>query len=119
MVSRKTKKLIEQNEQDLDRINEQRRVWMYASSFVVLGIVLLIAGWEWIDQFHSKTVWWILTSTMLIISVNWWYWTMRVMLRLIRHQKQEFNIIAELLDDVKALRVNIKQLGNQDVDRRK
>lgn len=119
MVSKKTKDLITQNAKDLENINEQRRLWLYASSFVLFGIVLLIGGWEWIDHFHSKEIWWVLTSLMLIISVNWWYWTMRVMLRLINHQKEEFSIIAELINDVRQLRVSLKELSNQEVDKDK
>lgn len=117
MISKKTKTLIEENDQDLEAINQQRRTWLYASSAVITAIVLLIAGWEWIDQFHSKSVWWVVVSFMLVIAVNWWYWTMRVMLRLIRHQKMEFHIISELVHDIKELKIEIRQLGTRKLDK--
>ena len=117
MISKKTKDLIEENDRDLDNINQQRRTWMYASSAVVVGIVLLIFGWEWLENFHSKSIWWVVVSGMLILSVNWWYWTMRVMLRLIRHQKMEFHIINELVHDIKELKIEIRQLGTRKLDK--
>lgn len=117
MVSNKTKRLIEENNKDLEQINAQRRVWLYASSVVVLATVFLIFGWNWLDHFDSKAVWWVTISSMLVLSVNWWYWTMRVMLRLINHQKIEFSIIAELLSDIKEIRKEVRQLSNQNVDK--
>ena len=117
MVSNKTKRLIEENNKDLEQINAQRRVWLYASSVVVLATVFLIFGWNWLDHFDSKAVWWVTISSMLVLSVNWWYWTMRVMLRLINHQKIEFSIIAELLSDIKEIRKEVRQLSNQNLDK--
>lgn len=117
MIGPKTKKLIEHNEADLEQINQQRRWWLLASSLVFSGIVILIFAWDIIDHLHSKSIWWVIVSLMLILSVNWWYWTMRVMLRLINHQKIEFTIIHELLADIRELKSDIKQMGNQNVDR--
>lgn len=119
MVSRKTQRLIDKNNQDLEQINDQRRTWLYASSIVVVAVIFLIFGWDWLDTLHSKTIWWLITSGMLVLSVNWWYWTMRVMLRLINHQKIEFAIITELLEDIKKIRNDVRQLGNQEVDKQK
>lgn len=119
MTSKRTQRLIDENNRDLDQINEQRRTWLYASSVVVVAVVFLIFGWDWLDTLHSKTIWWLITSGMLVLSVNWWYWTMRVMLRLINHQKMEFAIITELLTDIKSIRKEVKQLADQELDRKK
>ena len=119
MIRSKTKRLIERNEQDLENINQQRRWWLVASSLVFLAIIGLILGWNFIEGLNSKPVWWALVSAMLIISVNWWYWTMRVMLRLIKHQQMEFAIIHELLFDIKGLKTDIKKLADQTLDKSK
>lgn len=117
MIRPKTKDLIEESTQDLEKINQQRRWWLLASSLVFSGIVLLIFGWEWIENLHSKLSWWAVVSMMLILSINWWYWTMRVMLRLVRHQKMEFHIISELIIDIKELKIEIRQLGTRKLDK--
>jgi ABC-type proline/glycine betaine transport system permease subunit len=119
MVSKKTQRLIDQNNRDLEQINEQRRTWLYASSVVIISVLVLIFGWDWLDTFHSKTLWWVVVSLILIVSVNWWYWTMRVMLRLINHQKIEFSIISELLTDIREIRKEVRQLGAQELDNKK
>lgn len=119
MVSKKTQRLIDNNNKDLEQINDQRRTWLYASSLVVVAVVVLIFGWDWLDTLHSKTIWWLITSGMLVLSVNWWYWTMRVMLRLINHQKIEFAIITELLDDIQVIRKEVRRLADQELDNKK
>lgn len=119
MNTKKTDALIKKNDEDLEKINQQRRAWLYASSIVLAGIVALIFSWDWLDNVHSKSVWWVIISLMLILSVNWWYWTMRVVLRLINHQKIEFQIIHELLYDIKDLKTEIRQMSTRNVDKSK
>lgn len=119
MVSKNTSRLIEENSQDLEQINAQRRMWLYASSVVVGAVLFLIFGWDWLDNFHSKSIWWVTASAIIILSVNWWYWTMRVMLRLLHHQKMEFHIITELIVEIKEIRNDVQHLGTHKVDKKK
>lgn len=119
MISTTTRKMLDRNDEDLDRINQHRRWWLFASSLVFVGIITLIFAWDALNQFGTKSIWWVITSLMLILSVNWWYWTMRVMLRLISHQKMEFAIIRELLFDIKELKTDLKQLSDQTIDNKK
>lgn len=109
-------KLLKQHATDLERINRQRRIWLYASSVVVTGIVGLIFAWDWIDHFKSNSLWWVIISFILIISVNWWYWTMKVIRILLQHQEAEYELLACILNDVSEAKKDIKFLVTQDVD---
>lgn len=111
--------LFKLNDQHLEKINNQRRRWLYASSIVLTGIIALIFAWDWLDHFHSQSIWWLVVSLMLLISVNWWYWTMKVVYKMLQHQKIEFGIIRELLVDIKEVKSEIKNLGNQYIDKSK
>ena len=113
----KTKKLLKTHIEELTRINEQRRWWLYASSVVLGGIIFLIFTWDWIDGFHSKSVWWLVVSTMLIISVNWWYWTMKVIRRIIEHQEIEFDLIRVIITDIREVKKDIQFLAPKNVDK--
>ena len=119
MLKETTERLFKLNEEDLEKINSQRRTWLYASSFVIASVVFLIFGWDWLDHFRSKEVWWAIVSMMLIISVNWWYWTMRVVNKMIGHQRIEMAIVRELVDDIREIKQEVKKLGNQDLDNSK
>jgi predicted Na+-dependent transporter len=114
-----TKQIIQQHTADLERINKQRRMWLYASSIVLTGIIFLIFTWDWLDDFHSKGIWWVVISLMLIISVNWWYWTMRVIRILLDYNTAAYDILTCVLDDVSEARKDIQYLVNQNVDKPK
>jgi hypothetical protein len=115
----KTKELLAKHADDIERINHQRRLWLYASSVVMVGIVGLIFSWDWVSELHSKSVWWVIVSVMLIISINWWYWTMSVIRRMLDHQKVEYDLLSCILNDISLAKEDIKFLVNQEVDSKK
>lgn len=118
-MNRRTKDLLTKHSKDLNRINQQRRWWLYASSVVLFGIISLIFAWDWLDDFHSKTVWWFIASTMLIISVNWWYWTMKVIKRIIEHQEIEFDLITSIMTELREVKRDIQFLDPKSIDKDK
>jgi len=102
---------IQQQELDLDQLNDQRRKWLWASSIVFFAIITLMFAWEWIDHFESKTAWWFIVSCMLLISINWWYWTMRVVRRIIQHQLVEYQLLKAIVIDIREIKRDVKILG--------
>ena len=106
--------ILDRHQSDLDRINNQRRVWLYASSVVVCCIVFLIFGWDWLSNLNSKKVWWLIVSLMLVISVNWWYWTMRVIKIILKYQSIEYDLLQSIMYDIDELRVVLK---SQELDK--
>ena len=115
-MNKKLKKVIDKHAEELDRMNSQRRLWLYASSVVVVGILILMFSWDWLDEFHSKSIWWLIVSSMLIVSVNWWYWTVKVVKRIIDHQRAEIELIGEIITDIKEVKIDIRELAPKNVD---
>lgn len=111
-----SEELIDIEERNLDRINDQRRLWLWASSFVFWAIIIVIFAWDWIDGFDSKAVWWFIVSCMLILSINWWYWTMRVIRILVHHQLVEYDILKSILVDLGKIKKDVRELGGKSVD---
>ena len=111
-----TKRLLKKHADDLERINNQRRIWLYASSVVFVGIIGLIITWDWLDHFHSNTLWWGVISTIMIVCVNWWYWTMRVIRILLRHQQVEYDLLTCVLNDIDLAKKDLRYLVNQELD---
>ena len=108
-----------QHEKDINRISNQRRLWSYASSVVVCVLIFLIFGWDWLSTLTSKKLWWVIVSLMIIISINWWYWTMRVIRIILKYQHIEYDLLKSILYDVQTIRVEIRDLTNQVFDKRK
>jgi len=109
----------EHHNRQIEKLNNQRRYWLYASSVVSIGIIFLIFGWGWIDQLHSAPLWWVIASSMLIISANWWYWTMKVIRIILTHQQAEYHLLQGILIELNEFKNDIKPLANRNVDKSK
>lgn len=114
-----TSKSIKDNQQDLEKLYIQRRHWLWASSVVFGTLILIIFFWDWIDSFGSKTVWWVVVSFMLIISINWWYWSMRVIRKLIHHQSVEYSLLRLILVDLRKIKQDLRRMEAESVDKSK
>ena len=101
------------NKSQIEKLNSQRRAWLYASSVVFVGIILLIFGWDFVDNFHTKKAWWAIVSLMLILSINWWYWTIRVIRMLIQQRRNEIDVLSELIVNIKLVKTEVSDLSKE------
>jgi hypothetical protein len=95
---------IQEHTEVLEKIYNQRRKWLYASSIVYTGIILIIFSWDYLTEYASGTIWWCLISVGLLISVNWWYWTMKSLSDLVRSIYTEYELLSEISDDIDELK---------------
>lgn len=102
--------------QDLDIINIQRRKWLIASSVVYTCVILLIFGWDFVSDLHQKLIWWVIVSLILIVCMNWWYWTMRIIRQMLVHHENMYTMVFELLNDINELKT---QLSKMTIDKDK
>jgi hypothetical protein len=96
---------IKDHTENLEKIYKQRRIWLYASSIVYSGIILIIFGWDFIIEHTDRTLWRAVISFGLLISVNWWYWTMQSISTLVRSMHDEYSILTEVTTDIKQVKV--------------
>ena len=108
--------LIKQHSKEMDQINRQRRLWLYASLYVFTGIAMLMIGWEWLTNLHSDYVWTGIVMLMLVISINWWYWTMGMVRKLLNHQRLELELISELTHDIRSIKIDVQDLMHRKID---
>ena len=104
------KTLLAAYHEDIEKLNRQRHVWMVASSLVFIGVIFIVVAWSPVVNFHSPVLLWALGSTGLLITVNWWYWTMMFVRRILMHQRNIAYILGEItveVQDVKHQAVNL------------
>ena len=106
--------MIEQHTNDMHRINEQRRWWLVASSIVFSGTIFIIFFWDWISGFNEKSIWWVIVSLMLVICMNWWYWTMSLVKQLMEHHTNSIKVIKSLISDINTVRSDLKDIDKFD-----
>jgi hypothetical protein len=72
--------------------------------------LLIILDWTILGQ--NKTFW-ILVSLGLTLSVTWWYWTMKLVRKIIDHRLVEVEILSNIVGDIKEIREDIKKLDQK------
>jgi Na+/melibiose symporter-like transporter len=107
---------ITQHLKDLNRLNGQRKTWLFLSGFVIVAISILVIDWSGIQ--HSG-VFWTLGAFGLIVSVSWWYWTMRLIRYLINYRIEESVILHEIVDEIRSVKADIQQTIPRPVDKSK
>lgn len=106
---------IKQIKSELDKINDERRYWLMASSFVFVSVIFYIVVWPWLQGFDSALLDWAFISAGFIVTINWWYWTMSLVRKYITHQKHVFEILGDIVVDLKTIGEDVKNL-NKPVD---
>lgn len=104
------KTTIEQIKADLEKTNKERKRWLQLSSLVVIATLFLIYEWSEIVKLNSPTLWGFIISGMLILSINWWYWTMSFVRKSLIQQISMFEILKCIVDDVKEVKSNVSEL---------
>ena len=102
---------------NLSETDAQRRKWLLWSSVVFIGIAIYIAFWNWIHELENPFIEWSFISVGLVITVNWWYWTMSSLSTLVRCIYTEYTILSEVTHDIEEVKIILKcksTLANPD-----
>lgn len=100
----------------LHAFDDERRAWLFLSSFVIFTVLGVIFTWDAV--IHSKIIWLIVTAGF-IVSVVWWYWTMRLVRHLIDSKHDEYKLLSDIIQMVRDVKLDVKNLGSQEVDKSK
>jgi ABC-type bacteriocin/lantibiotic exporter with double-glycine peptidase domain len=91
----------------LQNFDRERKSWLVLSAFVSIGAIGVILGWNAVQTNHLI---WVVSSLGLVIAVIWWYWTMRLIRHLIEHKIVESSILQELVEDIRHIKEEVKNL---------
>lgn len=89
----------------LNKLNTERKSWLMISGFIIISILGIIFDWNGIVLCRLQYAF---VGAGLIISVVWWFWTMRLIRLLINHRIAEAETLREILTDIKSIRQEIK-----------
>jgi hypothetical protein len=88
----------------LKNLDIERKGWLMVSGFIIISILGIIFDWNTVILFKLQYA---LIGAGLIISVVWWFWTMRLIRLLINHRIAEAETLKEILIDIKSIRQDI------------
>jgi Flp pilus assembly protein TadB len=99
-------KNLEQNLKDCEKFEKQRTAWLRISGFIAIVILVVIVDWSFVTTSKES---WILFSSGITMALIWWYWTMMLIRRLLKHNTELAKILLDLHHDVKDIK---KELSN-------
>lgn len=98
--------IFEKHISDLKYFDNQRKAWLVLSAFVILAVLGIIFEWHKIES----SVWlWTLGTSGIVVSVVWWYWTMRLIRGLLEFKIEEANLLSDIITDLKEIKQNLSK----------
>jgi ABC-type bacteriocin/lantibiotic exporter with double-glycine peptidase domain len=97
---------IKKHIEELHIIDSQRKGWLVLSAVVAAGLLGIIFGWNAVQQYHLV---WLVVGGGLIISMIWWFWTMRLINHLIHYKVTESEILNDIVEDIRAIKDEVRK----------
>lgn len=95
--------------EQLKKFDRQRLLWLYLSGGVFFSIIAIVVDFVFFDH---REIYWSFVPIGLLLSVLWWYWTMRFVRLLLTHRIDEVQILGEIVADIKDIKKDVKNLNN-------
>lgn len=85
--------------------NYWRRHRLYASLLIIITFIGIIVSWVYIASVKLNVMWWGIISISLIVIVNWLYWTICELDRIVRSIDNEYYILNEISTDLAHVKI--------------
>ena len=95
----------------LHAFDNERRAWLVLSAFVVISVLVVLGEWHNLE--HTNLTY-AVGAIGLVLSVTWWYWTMRIVRYLIASKTDEYLILSEVVQMVRDVKYDVKKLPLKD-----
>jgi len=102
--------------QHLKLFDNQRRAWLFLSALVVAAVFKIIFSWNSLNENHFM---WIAVSLGLMVSITWWYWTMKLIRDLIQQRREEGEILVDIVHHIRDVQNEVRKLSTNTVDKDK
>ena len=101
---------IKTNLQKLKQFDQDRIVWLKLSGLAFLAVIIIIIDWLF---FGVNKIYWVLVSLGLLLSMGWWYWTMKLIRDLLKHRIAELEILSDIVSEIKEIRKDVKNIDQR------
>ena len=99
-------KKLEAQQENIEKFERARKFWLRISFFVVVMVNGIVFSW---NTSHPSGWAWLITSLGLIVSVVWWYWTMKLIRVILNSRVHELEILKDLSQDIKSIKKDLQK----------
>jgi hypothetical protein len=94
------------HQENIEKFEYARKFWLKISFFVVVMVNGIVFSW---NTAHPSGWSWLVTSLGLIVSVVWWYWTMKLVRVILNSRVDELEILKDLTKDIKSIKKDLQK----------
>lgn len=91
---------------ELKTLEVHHKAWMIFSMVIVLIIGLLVFD---LNELRQAGLLWPISVFGILISVAWWYWSMRLIKILMRHRKEETEVLIDIFETIKDMKEDLRK----------
>ena len=90
----------------LQAFNWQRRGWLILSCFIAGVSAGIIFSW---DRIVSDHLVWLTVSLGIMLSIIWWYWSMRLIRFVLQYKTEESIVLLEIVEEIRDIKKTIQR----------
>jgi ABC-type thiamin/hydroxymethylpyrimidine transport system permease subunit len=90
----------------LQALETQTAVWIVLGAVALILYPIVFLNWDLISSFRLTIP---LAALAIAGTMLWWFWTMRIILAIIRIQKEEDKSFGEIIKELKEIRSEIQK----------
>lgn len=90
----------------LESLEAQTAIWIILGLFAIILYPIVFLNWELISKYHLSIP---LGFLGIAGAMVWWFWSMRIILSIIRIQKEEDMSFGAIIKELKEIRTKLQK----------
>jgi hypothetical protein len=90
----------------LQAFNWQRKGWLIFSCFIAVASAGIIFSWDRIVSDHFV---WLTVSLEIMLSIIWWYWSMRLIRFVLQYKMEESIVLLDIIEEIRDIKKTIQR----------
>ena len=88
----------------LKQFEGQRKGWLVLSAFIAAIVAGIIFDWDSLVNNHAM---WVVASLGLLLSMVWWYWSMRLIRFVLQYKIEETIILNDIITEIRDIKKSV------------
>jgi len=98
--------ILKKHLKEIEKLQFERKAWLVLSAFVIVSVIYLIFNFHDLSMYHHLVPVGILG---IILCVVWWFWSMRIIKKLMTHRTEEIEVLISIHESIKEIREDVRK----------
>jgi hypothetical protein len=89
----------------LQAFDWERKGWLIFSFFIAGTSAGIIFSW---DRIVTDHIIWLVVSLGLLLSISWWYWSMRLVRFVLHYKAEESVVLLDIIEEIRDIKKSVQ-----------